>query len=491
MVYEVDKLPQSIDIGYTGENDFRTVEIDMSPWVAKIPNGQPVLMHTRPGESVPYSVDITYADNIITWEVSSTDLGVFEGTGLLQVWFGVTGAKVGLSAVVTTIIHGSLALSGESAPSPTIRGLSVSIEMLAVGSEPVATVSIDSNGNTHLHFGIPYGTQSEGGGSGGGESGEVDGLTEDAKLALLQLASKVAYIDSGGASYYTDLYDAFYGDAPVPSSISAVFTPGSRTFEPGASVNELKPYLVVTVTYSDGTTAVVSNYTLTGSLAIGTNTITVNYGGQSTTFSVSIAAQVPSGYTQLVYINSGDGYADTGLVESEVARAEYQVSVSVVRYTKGNHILSATNTFFPYLSGSNANGDYSQIRAKLKGNETVGTGSSSYTWSTNTIYTLEGYVGEDNDVYLDGNKKFSLPAGNSVSNSSTYLLFATQVAPSDGGYRFHGRLYYMKIYSITGNLLRNYIPCTNGSNVAGLYDTVTQTFLSSATNDQFIAGPAV
>ena len=123
-MYEIERLPQSIDIGYTGEMDFRTVQIDMSEWVAKMPEGQPTLMHIRPGEYDPYPVTITYANNIITWSVTDGDLGTSEGTGLLQVWFGVQDEtevmrQLGMSAVVPTIIH--LSLAGEGRNSSTVQ----------------------------------------------------------------------------------------------------------------------------------------------------------------------------------------------------------------------------------------------------------------------------------------------------------------------------------------------------------------------------------
>ena len=123
-MYEVDKLPQSIDIGYTGEIDFRTVQIDMSAWVDKVPGGTPTLMHIRPGEYNPYPVEITYANNVITWSVSDEDLGTREGTGLLQVWFGVQDEaqvmrQLGMSVVVPTIIHMSIA--GEGRNSSTVQ----------------------------------------------------------------------------------------------------------------------------------------------------------------------------------------------------------------------------------------------------------------------------------------------------------------------------------------------------------------------------------
>ena len=322
---------------------------------------------------------------------------------------------------------------------------------------------------------------------------QSSGVSRALKAALLQIASKIAYIDDNGPEYYQALYDALYENSATLTGISVLFSPGNNVFHPGSSLNDLKQYITLTALYSDGTTLNVdSGYTLDGSLENGTNAIVVNYGGKQTTFFVDVLSLVPTGYTQLQYINTADGYADTGLNETEVTRAQYQFEVSAVYYTKGNHILSAMNTFFPYLSGSNGGGDYSQIRAKLKGSETISSGSASYTWSKNTIYTLEGFVGSSNNVLLNDETKFAITAGTTESSSYTYLLFATQVNPSDNGYRFHGRLYSMKIYGENDVLLRNYIPCINSSNVVGLYDTVTETFISSLNqNSAFTAGPTV
>lgn len=133
-MYEIERLPQSIDIGFTGEMDFRTVQIDMSEWVAKMPEGQPTLMHIRPGESEPYPVEITFEDNIVTWSVSDEDLGTREGTGLLQVWFGVQDEtevmrQLGMSAVVATIVHLSLAGEGHNSSTVQIPWLKEVMEM--------------------------------------------------------------------------------------------------------------------------------------------------------------------------------------------------------------------------------------------------------------------------------------------------------------------------------------------------------------------------
>ena len=68
------------------------------------------------------------------------------------------------------------------------------------------------------------------------------------------------------------------------SSISATYTGGNVAV--GTAVNNLTG-ITVTAHYSDGTTAPVTGYTLSGTIAEGINTITVSYGGKTTTFTVT------------------------------------------------------------------------------------------------------------------------------------------------------------------------------------------------------------
>lgn len=77
----------------------------------------------------------------------------------------------------------------------------------------------------------------------------------------------------------------------TPASISAVFTQGDHTVYPDDDLDTLKPYLVVTATYSDSSTAVIpsTDYTLSGTLSAGTSTVTVNYAGATATFSVTVS----------------------------------------------------------------------------------------------------------------------------------------------------------------------------------------------------------
>ena len=119
-----------------------------------------------------------------------------------------------------------------------------------------------------------------------------NGVSDDLKVALLQLASKVAYIDDQGQQYYDDLYDALYPPKTVVL-ITAVFEQGSTVIYDDTALNDLKQYLTVTAKYDDNTTAILADsaYTLSGLLEAGTSTVTVAYNGLTTTFTVNVTAR--------------------------------------------------------------------------------------------------------------------------------------------------------------------------------------------------------
>lgn len=111
--------------------------------------------------------------------------------------------------------------------------------------------------------------------------GDVKGF----KTAILQLAQKVAYIDTGGAEYYNDLLNSLC----IPSSISVAFTQ-TKTVYDDDTLDVLTDDLVVTATDFDGTTVEIpsSRYTLSGTLTKGSSTITVSYQGKEGSFTVEV-----------------------------------------------------------------------------------------------------------------------------------------------------------------------------------------------------------
>lgn len=119
--------------------------------------------------------------------------------------------------------------------------------------------------------------------------GSGDGLTEDIKTALLQIANKCAYIDEDGADYYNNLYDALYPPTDLVQ-ITAVFTQQGAIYET-ASLDDLKPYLVVTALFDDQSSRVLSasEYNLVGTLTEGTSIISATYRGKTASFSVTVS----------------------------------------------------------------------------------------------------------------------------------------------------------------------------------------------------------
>lgn len=79
-------------------------------------------------------------------------------------------------------------------------------------------------------------------------------------------------------------------DAPEKTltNISATYNGGDVAV--GTAVTDLTG-IVVTAHYSDGSTETVTGYTLSGTIAEGSNTVTVSYGGKTTTFTVTGIAE--------------------------------------------------------------------------------------------------------------------------------------------------------------------------------------------------------
>lgn len=139
-----------------------------------------------------------------------------------------------------------------------------------------------------------------------------DGLTDEIKAALLQLAQKVVYVDEHGQDYYDALYDALYPPAPPATlvSISAVYTQSGTVYD-STPLDSLKTDLVVTALWDDATTTTVTDYSLSGTLAVGTSTVTVSYSGKTTTFTVIVSEYVPQSYSLSEPTQTGDQNALT------------------------------------------------------------------------------------------------------------------------------------------------------------------------------------
>lgn len=310
------------------------------------------------------------------------------------------------------------------------------------------------------------------------------GISVALRSAILQLAEKVAYIDSSGQDCYQDLYNALYNNAHIVS-ISAVLDLDGHTVSAGDALDTLRPYLTVTALYDDESQREVSNYTLSGQIILGNNTITAAYEGETDTFTVygNVPTTLPEGYTAIssLYCAGGkDLYLDPGVSTDDFDYAEYSIMPIGMSYRKAGVILTGTNCRFPYLTGDNTNGDQSRIGFNNMGSQesAVTSGSYLYSWNLNDRHTLKGYV--DGKVFVDDVELFTVPAG-SAANTALRLFNATDTT----AHFYTGRLYWLRLYK-NNVLCRNYLPCKNSNNVVGLYETALGNFVYDTTDSGLI-----
>lgn len=163
--------------------------------------------------------------------------------------------------------------------------------------------------------------------NGQGSGGNVD-LTPELKTALVNYYTHVMpnFDDTNGLAYINAILTALGAetreepDEPVVpdepdepetpvvtlTSISATYSGGDVAV--GTDVTDLTG-IVVTAYYSDGTSKAVTGYTLSGTIAEGSNTVTVSYGGKSTTFVVTGMAESGGGVVILGTPSAQDNYA--------------------------------------------------------------------------------------------------------------------------------------------------------------------------------------
>lgn len=118
------------------------------------------------------------------------------------------------------------------------------------------------------------------------ENGNTSAVSDYTLSGTLTVGTSTITASYGGK---TDTFTVTVTEAIATLvSITAVFTQGQNVVYDTDSLDTLKQYLVVTAHYDDNTDTVVSNYTLSGTLTVGTSIITVSFGGKTTTFGVTV-----------------------------------------------------------------------------------------------------------------------------------------------------------------------------------------------------------
>lgn len=320
------------------------------------------------------------------------------------------------------------------------------------------------------------------------------GVTDEARLALMQFLSKVALIDTHGQEYYDTLFNALFPVATL-TSITAVYTQ-SGTVYTHDSLDSLKSDLVVTAHYDDASSQVVTLYTLSGTLSAGTSTITVSYGGKTTTFNVTVTDGVPSAYTIYDYILRHGTWTGTLASNKLIKLKKYDDlnALSCEFWYKASVGHTAGQCIFGSRDGTGSSKSY----AFYSGTDTLGYHQHGVD-SNPTAEAIDGIVhhveynnpsASPSTISVDGNTPIQIPWTSDLTlNISPSILTNKPDDSSAMGIAWDTYCGRIIFYDVDGNCVGDYFPCVRSSDsVIGMYDIVEQTFYTSSVSSSCTIG---
>ena len=257
----------------------------------------------------------------------------------------------------------------------------------------------------------------------------VSWVSSDTSVATVSSSGLVTSVANGSATITASVGSvsatcSVSVSVATVTSISAVLNASGHTFYVGDPVDDIKPYLTVTATYSDSSTQTVpsGSYTLSGTLSqVGANTITVSYESVTTTVSVTCAAAELS-YISAVYTQSGTVYnTDTldSLKSDLVVTAHYSDNTTST-VASADYTLSGTLTVGTSSVTATYEGKTTTFSVTVTENRYVPT---EYTW----LYEAKGGILLSNENYV------SLTTGGSGGTetiANDELVLNSSLAPS-------------------------------------------------------------
>lgn len=229
------------------------------------------------------------AGGTVTWASSDTSVATVDSTGL------VTSIALGSCTITATAgrVSATCAVS-------VVEATLVSIDAVYTQSGTVYDTAALDDLKTDLVVTASWSN---------GTTSEVSS-SDYALSGTLTVGTSVVTVTYGEC---TDTFTVNVTAAPTLTSISAVYTQSGTVYDTD-SLDSLKDDLVVTAHYSDSTTQTVANYTLSGTLAVGTSTVTVAYGGKTTTFAVTVTHEEQK--SDMDHWYDGVAYTDIDVIEN-------------------------------------------------------------------------------------------------------------------------------------------------------------------------------
>lgn len=118
-MYKIDQLTE-IDLGVVQENEATEIQIDVSPWMKKWPDGIFTVNVCRPGEMEPYPANCRVEDGMLYWLVTEGELAI-AGNGRcdIRLYQGTVKKK---TRIAITRIHDTLPGSTQETPPDAAQG---------------------------------------------------------------------------------------------------------------------------------------------------------------------------------------------------------------------------------------------------------------------------------------------------------------------------------------------------------------------------------
>ena len=308
---------------------------------------------------------------------------------------------------------------------------------------------------------------------------QLESIPYAVKQAMDNIFAHVLINDYDSSSDYATFH-AWATDKRVVS-ISAIFDQGSEVIYDNASLDSLKPYLTVTATYSDSTTNEVTTYSLNGTLAEGTSTITVLYGGKTATFSVLVTHKethnLPSEYQEVEW----------------VANSKKSLGVVINGFKLPSAFRLEAKT---QLQGWNTDATYGNIAAVFQPGVTTYGYELAYKKEDSTIVSFLGAQsvvtppdvnaelvvgtvcnGTTEQAYMVVNGERVYGSSESASRNYRDSNMGIFYGGNSTLNQFVGKLWYLSVYDSSENLIAEIVPCYRKSDTKiGLYDTVSNSF---------------
>lgn len=213
------------------------------------------------------------------------------------------------------------------------------------------------------------------------------------------------------------------------------------------------------------------------------------YLGETLVFEGSKPSRLPEGYTEVEYVQtSGNIYVNTNLkpsatlsMEMDVEQTEYAQYSSNLIYSVSSKKLSTGYTQFQALElyTITASGVSGKMSVYLSGTSTI----TKISDDSSLKRKIVGFNYNNSSIFVDGiTKTFSKP-----SAYPTNYIF---VLGSSASSYTKAKLYSCK-FKTGDNLIRDFVPCINPSDVVGLYDLINGGFIKSASTTPLTAGPPV